>query len=326
MSNQAQSISLAMLILPNFNMMVTTGFLDPFRAANYLHEWQRYQWQYLAMEPATCTASNGMTLHGIKPLSHCNTQFDMVAVSASWTPEAFADRNILAWLRKQDRNGAMIGGLDTGAFILGYAGLLGDYSAVTHFEHHTSFAEIFSDHSPNPARYSLDDRRFSCGGGVSAVDLGLAILSHLEDPVMIKHIERYLYHHPNEHNNSYMVQDRFAYDQSLPGKLKQAIDYMQAHLEEPEGIATIADMLRISQRQLERDFKHYLNATPKQFYLRLRLDQARMMISQTDLSILEIAVATGFSSQEHFSRIYKKTFHNAPSHDRNVTRIPFQFR
>lgn len=327
MSTHTSPISLAMLILPNFNMMVTTGFLDPFRAANYLHGWRRYQWDYLSLSPTQCIASNGMQLKEIHALADTASQYDIVAVSASWTPEAFANRNILSWLRKQDRNGAMIGGLDTGAFILGYAGLLGNYSPVIHFEHHASFVETFPETPISNLRFSLDSRRFSCGGGVSAVDMGLAILSEIEDQAMIKQIARYLYHsHHNQINNNSRSDELFSYDSSLPSKLKKALTLMKANIEEPISIANIAEQVLLSQRQLERDFQHYLQATPKQVYLQLRLDQARMMISQTELSILEIAVANGFSSQEHFSRIYKKRFRNAPSYDRSVTRIPFQLR
>ncbi|HCP17693.1 MAG: hypothetical protein CBC12_01965 [Candidatus Puniceispirillum sp. TMED52] len=326
-SGHAQSFSLALLILPNFNMMVTTGFLDPFRAANYLHGWRRYEWQFLALLPDQCTASNGMTLADVQLLNTAETQFDLVAVSSSWTPDAFADRNILAWLRKQDRKGAIIGGLDTGAFILGYAGLLSGYNPVTHFDHHTSFAETFPDTAIKQARFSLTERRFSCGGGVSAIDMGLALLSRFETPQMIQDINQYLYHDDQVqgHNDKLGNSQQF-HDNTLPKKVKQALDLMRTHREEPVSIAHISAQLRLSQRQLERDFHNYLQATPKQVYLRLRLEQARMMISQTELSILEIAVANGFTSQEHFSRIYKKMFNNSPSHDRRVNRIPFQFR
>jgi transcriptional regulator GlxA family with amidase domain len=70
------SISLAMLILPNFNMMVTTGFLDPFRAANYLHGVRRYHWDYLALDPSHCAASNGMVLTDIQALNTARSQYD----------------------------------------------------------------------------------------------------------------------------------------------------------------------------------------------------------------------------------------------------------
>jgi AraC family carnitine catabolism transcriptional activator len=101
---------------------------------------------------------------------------------------------------------------------------------------------------------------------------------------------------------------------------------MKEHIEEPISIPHLAGQLRISQRQLERDFRHHMQTTPKEVYLKLRLRQAQMMIRQTDLSILEIAVANGFSSQEHFSRLYKKTYHKTPTDDRHDSRIPFQFR
>jgi len=69
-----------------------------------------------------------------------------------------------------------------------------------------------------------------------------------------------------------------------------------------------------------------LQTTPVRYYLHLRLDYARRMVTQTSMPMIEIAVACGFTSQEHFSRSYRKAFGLAPSADRQVSRIPFQLR
>lgn len=62
------------------------------------------------------------------------------------------------------------------------------------------------------------------------------------------------------------------------------------------------------------------------YYINFRLDRARGLITQTEMSIAEIASACGFSSAEHLARAYKKRFDIAPSKDRIEGRIPFQFR
>jgi AraC family carnitine catabolism transcriptional activator len=117
-----------------------------------------------------------------------------------------------------------------------------------------------------------------------------------------------------------------SHETSLPHKLKKALLLMKSISKNLSASPTLPGNCGISQRQLERDFRHHMQTTPKEVYLKLRLRQAQMMIRQTDLSILEIAVANGFSSQEHFSRLYKKTYHKTPTDDRHDSRIPFQFR
>ena len=62
------------------------------------------------------------------------------------------------------------------------------------------------------------------------------------------------------------------------------------------------------------------------YYLNLRLDRARGLITQTELRIAEVANACGFGTAEQFSRAYRAHFDIAPSRDRVEGRVPFQFR
>jgi AraC family carnitine catabolism transcriptional activator len=101
---------------------------------------------------------------------------------------------------------------------------------------------------------------------------------------------------------------------------------MERNLEEPLAIADIAARVGASQRQLERLFHEHTGAAPLRYYIDVRLDRARGLITQTDLSIRNVAAACGFNSPVHFSRTYKARFGVTPSHDRTAGRVPFQFR
>jgi AraC family carnitine catabolism transcriptional activator len=101
---------------------------------------------------------------------------------------------------------------------------------------------------------------------------------------------------------------------------------MEEHLEQPLTIAQICARVGLSHRQLDRLFARYVRKTPALYYRDIRLDRARGLITQTSLSMIEIAYASGFSSQVHFSRAYKDRFGIAPSKDRIEGRIPFEFR
>ncbi|MNC64476.1 HTH-type transcriptional regulator CdhR [compost metagenome] len=62
----------------------------------------------------------------------------------------------------------------------------------------------------------------------------------------------------------------------------------------------------------------HLDDTPSGFYLRLRLDKARQLLRQTDMSVLEVAVACGFESASYFTRSYRARFERCPREDRLV--------
>ncbi len=72
----------------------------------------------------------------------------------------------------------------------------------------------------------------------------------------------------------------------------------------------------LSARQVHRLFKTHLGMSPQAYHRRLRLQRAREMLRQTELTVLEIAMASGFSSSSDFSRAYRRTFRQSPHQDR----------
>ena len=113
---------------------------------------------------------------------------------------------------------------------------------------------------------------------------------------------------------------------SMPETLREAIILMERNLEEPLALKEIAHYAGISQRQLARLFNRYTKSTPIKYYINIRLEQARKLVTQTELSLIEIAGICGFKHAEQLSRSYKTRFGMPPSKHRIEGRIPFQFR
>ncbi len=60
-----------------------------------------------------------------------------------------------------------------------------------------------------------------------------------------------------------------------------------------------------SPRSLQQQFRLRLGTTPQDHYLHLRLAEARRLVSDTDLSLMEVALATGFTSPSSFARAFR---------------------
>ncbi len=95
--------------------------------------------------------------------------------------------------------------------------------------------------------------------------------------------------------------------------LVKAIGIMNASVEAPMSPADIAVELGISMRQLERTFGKYLNTSPQRYYMDLRLERGRRLLIQTEGSVTEVALACGFQSTGHFTRVYRATYGVTPS-------------
>jgi transcriptional regulator GlxA family with amidase domain len=101
-------------------------------------------------------------------------------------------------------------------------------------------------------------------------------------------------------------------------KLVKVIKLMEESLEEPIARAKLANAVGLSSRQLERLFRKYLGRTPTRYYLELRLNRARLLLLQTDMSVLDVALACGFVSASHFSKCFREFFGRTPREERVV--------
>ncbi len=318
---------IGLLIFPAFNSLAVNAFIDPFRIANYLQGNPNYKWDYLSLNGEETTASNGFTVAKCPAFYEFEGGLDCLVINASWTPEKFQERPLQKWLRQLDDHHVQLIGLDTGAFVLAFAGLLEGYKATVHYEHLASFDELFPDVHAEQSFFVIDRNRVSCSGGVAATDLALELIRRHHGMTLANSVAKYIFKSRiRGENEQQLSTTEEPIGQEMPEIIQEALLLIEQNVEKPLTIPELALKTGMSQRQLERLFQKYLGVTPYRFYLNIRLHRARAFLTQTELSISEIAVACGFKSAEHFSRTYKKQFGLPPHQDRIAGRIPFEFR
>lgn len=319
--------SLGMLLLPGFNSLAVQAFLDPFRAANYLLGSVIYDWPFLSVGGGDVTASNAMAVAGTTGIDGLERKPDFLVVNASWNPERFQGRKLQNALRRFARGGVVLCGIDTGAFVLAYAGLMAGYRAAVHYEHIAAFRELFPDSPMDESLFVFDRDRLTCCGGMAAADMALEIIRLQRGIDIANAAGRYIFHERlRSGDEGQLPTTREPVGYAAPARLRDAIVLMERNLEQPLSILEIVARLGVSQRQLERLFRSHTGVSPVRYYIDVRLDRARGLVTQTELPILEIAAACGFGSSGQFTRTYKRRFGLAPSQDRIEGRVPFQFR
>ncbi|OCP06334.1 hypothetical protein BC374_20315 [Ensifer sp. LC13] len=96
-------------------------------------------------------------------------------------------------------------------------------------------------------------------------------------------------------------------------RLNAALIIMEQHTENTISIAELAASVGLSRRQLERLFMDKAKMSPALVYRKFRLERAKHLLTQTDASLIEIALEVGFESAGHFSRIFAKAYGQSPS-------------
>ncbi len=313
-------------VTPDFNLAATMGFIDPFRAANYLEGQALFRWRFVSEHGGVLSASNGGGLD-TTPLSQAQDPGDLFVLSSSWTPETHGTPALLAAVRRAALRKTPLGGIDTGAFILAEAGLLKGHSATVHYEHIDALQELYPEIDVLETLCVFDKDRLTCCGGLATVEFALHILQRLHGHALANAAARYIFapnlRAPGAPQNPQETEPLGA---TVPAAVRRVIKLMEETLETPLPIGKLCETAQISHRQLDRLFAQYLGKTPALYYRDIRLDRARGLVTQTTLSMSEIAYASGFSSQVHFSRAYKARFGLPPSRDRIEGRIPFEFR
>lgn len=89
-------------------------------------------------------------------------------------------------------------------------------------------------------------------------------------------------------------------------KLKQALEYMNAHLSENVSLATLSEGLGISQYYFCRLFKQSTGITPHAYLIQQRVERSKQLLKQKESTILDVAIACGFANPSHFAKHFQK--------------------
>ncbi|AQS48340.1 GlxA family transcriptional regulator [Thioclava nitratireducens] len=314
----ARQRSVVFLLLERFTMMAFASAIEPLRLANQVSGRTLYTWKLASESGADVTCSNGTTFRtdiGLEELGRDT----MVLVCGGIDVAEAVSKPLLNWLRREARRGAVMGGLCTGSYALARAGLLDGKRATIHWENIDAFAEDFPDIELTKGVFVIDGNRVTTAGGTASIDLMLRLIARDHGEELANTVADQLIH-------SSIRSDRDTQRLSIPTrigvrhpKLAQVIGRMERNIEDPISPATLATEVGMSARQLERLFRRYLNRSPKRYYMELRLQKARNLLMQTEMSVINVAMACGFASPSHFSKCYRAHYQTTPYRERGAS-------
>jgi transcriptional regulator GlxA family with amidase domain len=303
------------LLLNHFTLIAFANALEPLRIANRSAGKDLYKWRLAGEGGQTAKSSCGAVIQLDMGLEEVNRE-ETVIVCGGVNIKTATTQPVLNWLRREARKGIAIGGVDTGSYTVAKAGLLDNKRCTIHWENRDSFIEDFPDIKLTTSVYTCDGNRYSSAGGAASLDMMLRIISndHGQD-VANWTADQMLYNAARTDRDEQRLSVPTRIGVRHP-KLSQVIHMMEANIEEPISPAILAENVGMSTRQLERLFRRYLDRSPKRYYMELRLQKARNLLMQTDMSVINVALACGFSSPSHFSKCYRTQYYTTPYRER----------
>jgi transcriptional regulator GlxA family with amidase domain len=305
------------LLLENFTLLSFAAAVDTLRQANRQAEKELYAWRLISPdgEPARCSNGTTLSVHGgLDPID----RNEIVCVVGGIQIKAASTKPVLMWLRREARKGVKIGGICTAAYTLATAGLLDNRSCTIHWENRDSFSEEFPDLDLKHGVYEISGNRFTSSGGTSSSDLFLKIITLDHNAELASKVADGIIHttiRTEQDQQRLSIPTRIGVRHT---KLATVIQRMEDNIEEPISPSLLAAGVHMSTRQLERLFRRYLDRSPKRYYMELRLKKARNLLMQTDMSVINVALACGFASPSHFSKCYRAHFSTTPYRERGT--------
>src|SRR5688500_162568 len=284
------------------------------------HPWP-YEVIVTSIEP-TGTVRSGNSFDIVTPFGLADLErADTIVIPAWPNPDQAPSCEVVDALRDAHERGARILSFCTGAFVLGYAGLLEGRRAATHWMHADSFAARFPEvHVDRNVLYvEAGDELFTSAGTAAAIDLCLHIIRKDLGAEAVNIVARRMVVPPHrDGGQSQFVQapvPTCADDDPMAG----ALDWAVEHLDRPLSVEQLARHAAMSPRTFARRFRDVTGTTPPQWLLRQRVLHAQRLLESTDEPVERVAHRCGFSSaavlREHFTRVtgtnpltYRRTF------------------
>jgi AraC family transcriptional regulator len=115
-------------------------------------------------------------------------------------------------------------------------------------------------------------------------------------------------------NYASTIKESHSTSPSLPGfKLRQVTDWMAEHVAEEFNLDRLAARVGLSKFHFHRLFKGALGVSPSQYYIDLRMNEARRLLRETKKSIVDVALEVGYANPSHFAQLFRRETGLTPS-------------
>ncbi|RQO70738.1 AraC family transcriptional regulator [Pedobacter sp. KBW06] len=212
----------------------------------------------------------------------------------------------LPWMQQQYKKGAELASFCTGAFLLAASGLLNGKSATTHVNASQAFSSSFPDVYFKPDKVvTIDKGIYTSGGATSSFHLMLTLIHNYCNRDLAIHIAKIFAIDMNREQQSYFGTFHPAKDHGDELVVKTQLCIENAYKE----AVTIEDILQqipSSRRNIVRRFKQATGNTLIEYLQKTRIEAAKKLLEQTNFSILEIMLHSGYNDLKTFRQLFKK--------------------
>lgn len=306
------------LVLPNVHLLDLAGPAQVFHTAT---EYEADYDLHFCSPYENVKSAQGLNVAQLEPLPKLNAEDTVFVVGVQVHqegelrfPDVYLDASLQDWLKQSYAAGARLASICSGALALGEAGLLKAKRCTTHWR----ITELLQERNPsakvqNAVLFAHDDRIITSAGIASGIDLALYLLEQQYDAALAAKVARDLVLYTRRNGNATQQSIFLQYRSHLHSGVHRVQDYLMTKHHKKISLDDLADIAKMSSRNLSRAFKEHTGLSPLQYQQQLKLEHAANLLENPKLSIELVAEQCGFDDPRHFRRLWKRQFGSPPS-------------
>jgi len=299
--------AVAIVVYEGVQALDVAGPMDVFSEANtFLDAGDRYETALIASHRGVLRASNGMRLVADLTFEEATRGFDIILVAGAPTPPLTPpEAPVVQWMRGLPSRSSVYGSICTGAFLLGYAGLLDGRRVTTHWQDAQALAARFPQARVEPDLIHVRDGALITAAGVTAgIDLGLALVGERHGAQTSLKVAKRLVVVAQRQGGQSQFSPYLTAPADPQSPIARIQDHVMAHIANRHTLESLAAVVRMSPRSLARHFVEATGITPHEFVERARVDAARMMLEGSDRPLKAVAIECGFGSADRMRIVF----------------------
>ena len=301
--------SIAFLTFPNVKLLDVTGPLQVFADANRFLGRQAYATPLASHYggPVETDAGVPLTTRRLAGIGLVDTDTLMIA-GGHGVFTACRDQRLVAGIRKAHERGGRMAATCTGAFLLGAAGLLDGRRAVTHWNFCDELAARHPEVSVDPDPIFIEDNGVWTSAGVTAgIDLALALVEADHGSQLALELARSMLVYVKRPGGQSQFSEALKQQtRSASGRFDALHFWMKDNLSADLKVDALAERCGMSPRNFARLYGEETGHTPARMVEQFRVDAARAMLEDPDVSIKTVADRSGFGSDERMRRSFAR--------------------
>ena len=299
-------------------LLDVSGPAAVFGAANEASNRKVYDVRIVSPDGGAVASNAGVAIQSHKIGGQPDTL--LVAGGSRGLEATMARADLRRWLRKAAPKTKRYGSVCTGAFVLAAAGLLQGKRVATHWSRCARLASQFPDLTVDAeSLYVVDGKVWTSAGVTTGIDMALALVEADWGAATANLIARHFVLYARRPGYQSQFSPLLQAQSAAEAPFADLIDWMQAHLDQPLDVPSLARRAGLTERSFYRKFTDATGKTPAHFVEALRLDAARTLLAQ-GLPLKSIAGQVGLTSSARLGAAFERRFGMAPSLFREMHR------